>query len=159
MLRLNGYPFLKRSGSIETKILRALNLANRSIHFWKEVAPLKPWIIRPWRIGGNSYPFLKRSGSIETFNIAADVRFINSAIHFWKEVAPLKPSTLVTSLQLDSSIHFWKEVAPLKPSGQPADALHPRLLSISEKKWLHWNAHVPQAEAHTWRMENRIYRH
>ncbi len=114
-------------------------IPGNSIHFWKEVAPLKQ--------SGTDY----------------EQRALRS-IHFWKEVAPLKhyiPGKRGSTKR--RSIHFWKEVAPLKrpfqPSASKSHSFYPFLkrsgpietpcdrfaggvldpLSISEKKWPHWN--------------------
>ena len=134
-----GYPFLRRSGPIETRALASL-VALR-----------------------NLYPFLRRSGPIETRTIISFLRFMALSIHFCEEVAQLKLCLAMMGYPSASTIHFCEEVAQLKlvvyvvvvspkisypflrRSGpiETLWSLQPappgERLSISAKKWPNWN--------------------
>ena len=149
-----NYPFLKRSGSIET--IYVLN------------APITPAIV--------VYPFLKRSGSIETILNNTTSGPLFCSIHFWKEVAPLKLKLVgvIRNASYGLSISemkwlHWNRITAiiiinkartypfLKRSGS-IETLYPKAflgwrlaLSISEKKWLHWNRHACLGTHEAWK--------
>ena len=85
------YPFLQRSGSIETTTAYLASI-----------------------LLVTDYPFLQRSGSIETVAVVAG-KSPFTAIHFCKEVAQLKLGVGAEQMLCGvGAIHFCKEVAQLK---------------------------------------------
>ena len=111
-----SYPFLQRSGSIETSRNLFTAIKNLSLSIsakkWLNWNPTRSRRSPPKKL---LYPFLQRSGSIETLQIIDSGQLVRMAIHFCKEVAQLKRCYVCET----SSIIV--------------------ILSISAKKWLNWN--------------------
>ena len=159
-----SYPFLRRSGPIETGIFEELSEPQKSYPFLRRSGPIETGRNkRPAECQVNYYPFLRRSGPIETRGDAAQLReiadlsisakkwpnwnarfFISCPIipvhyPFLRRSGPIEtPFASVPVRLLPTTIHFCEEVAQLKRDVWEQYTPN-RALSISAKKWPNWN--------------------
>ena len=117
-ISIRNYPFLKRSGSIET-------IRHSSIdRCWPTI----------------NYPFLKRSGSIETsFSAILNKLFLHSlsiSEKKWLHWNNNEANSLMNKFILSISEKKWLHWNRVKIWVYIKSTIN---LSISEKKWLHWN--------------------
>ena len=132
-----SYPFLRRSGPIETILRRNIRHGQLlSIHFCEEVAQLKLFVLHCCLHNTPRYPFLRRSGPIET-NYIRHINDAQSVYPFLRRSGPIETSGK-HHMQLDLVLYPF-----LRRSG-PIETVSVRILCLSSFGPIHFCEEVAQ---------------